>query len=87
MIKRLKYFHDGLNIVVALAPGCEFFSAKWGITYRFLYSFCHNDAKNMGFSHHAIYVIPKLLAKLIVFKNLKKKKMNVPRIKKEKLHL
>ena len=24
----IKYFHDGLNIVVFLSPGCEFFSAK-----------------------------------------------------------
>ena len=29
MIKRLKYFHDGLNIVVIFAPGREFFSAKF----------------------------------------------------------
>ena len=28
MIKRLKHFHDGLNIVEVLAPGREFFSAK-----------------------------------------------------------
>ena len=28
MLIRLKYFHDSLNIVVILAPGCEFFSAK-----------------------------------------------------------
>ena len=25
---QLKYFHDSLNIVVILAPGCEFFSTK-----------------------------------------------------------
>ena len=24
----LKYFHDGLNIVMTLAPGSDFFSAK-----------------------------------------------------------
>ena len=28
MIIRLKYFHDSLNIVVILAPGREFSSAK-----------------------------------------------------------
>ena len=28
MIIRLKYFHDNLEIVVILASGCEFFSAK-----------------------------------------------------------
>ena len=28
MIKRLKYFHDNINIVVILAPGSEVFSAK-----------------------------------------------------------
>ena len=28
MIKQLKYFHDSLSLVVILAPGCEFFSAK-----------------------------------------------------------
>ena len=28
MIKRLKYFHDSLNIAVILAPGCEFFFTK-----------------------------------------------------------
>ena len=28
MIIPLKYFHDNLNIVVILAPGCEFFTAK-----------------------------------------------------------
>ena len=28
MIIRLKYFHDNLNIVVILAPGREFFTAK-----------------------------------------------------------
>ena len=25
---RLKYFHDGLNIVMSFAPGSEFFFAK-----------------------------------------------------------
>ena len=29
MIIRLKYFHDSENIVVILAPGREFFSAKF----------------------------------------------------------
>ena len=28
MMIRLKYFHDNLNIVVILAPGCEFFTAR-----------------------------------------------------------
>ena len=28
MIIRLRYFHDGLNIELILAPGHEFFSAK-----------------------------------------------------------
>ena len=28
MIIRLRYFHDGLNIELILAPGREFFSAK-----------------------------------------------------------
>ena len=28
MIKRLKYFHDSLNIVVILGPDCELFSTK-----------------------------------------------------------
>ena len=28
MIMRLKYFNNNLNIVVILAPGYEFFSAK-----------------------------------------------------------
>ena len=30
MTIRLKYFHDSLNIVVIVAPGCEFFSVKCG---------------------------------------------------------
>ena len=29
MIIRLKYFHDSIIIVVILAPGREFFSAKY----------------------------------------------------------
>ena len=28
MIIRFKYFRDSLNIVLILAPACEFFSAK-----------------------------------------------------------
>ena len=28
MIIFFKHFHDSLSIVVILAPGCEFFSAK-----------------------------------------------------------
>ena len=28
MVISLKYFHGSLNIVVILAPGCKFFSAK-----------------------------------------------------------
>ena len=28
MINPFKYFHDSVNIVLILAPGCEFFSAK-----------------------------------------------------------
>ena len=30
MIKRLKHFHVSLNIVLILAPGYEFFCAKYG---------------------------------------------------------
>ena len=26
---QLKYFHDSADIVMTLAPGCEFFSVKW----------------------------------------------------------
>ena len=29
MIKQSKYFYDSLNIVVILATGCEFSSAKY----------------------------------------------------------
>ena len=28
MIIQFKYLHESLNIVVVLAPGCEYFSAK-----------------------------------------------------------
>ena len=28
MTRQFKHFHDSLNIVVILAPGCEFLSAK-----------------------------------------------------------
>ena len=28
MIIRLEYFYDSLNIIMILAPDCEFFSAK-----------------------------------------------------------
>ena len=29
MIIGLKYFHESLNIIGILAPGCEFFPAKY----------------------------------------------------------
>ena len=29
MIRRFKHFLDSLNIALILAPGCEFFSAKF----------------------------------------------------------
>ena len=30
MTIRFKHFHDNVNTVVIVAPGCEFFPAKYG---------------------------------------------------------
>ena len=36
MIILWKYFHDSQNILLTLAPGCEFFSAKY-VQFTYIY--------------------------------------------------
>ena len=72
MIIRFKHFHDSLNIVVILAPGCQFFSAKYGqCSLKFIECYFVNKENTVRFAYVPFDFISLYLFVLTIAMNLK----------------